>query len=303
MSLPDEYLVYPHRAYGMDQDHYAWRPVQDRAPIRWPNGAAVAAMVVVPLEFHRLDPLGKPFKPPGAMVTPYPDLRHYTTRDYGLRVGAFRILKVLKAAGIKATFPVNAVLLTRVKPLIDAILADGHEIAAYGLSADQIHWSGLEPGVEVGWIAQTRAAFDAAGLKPRTWMSPARQQSFATLDLIAEAGFDICLDWEQDSVPVPMKTAHGTVMAAPVSNELDDRLLLIDRRQGEDEWATQVLEAGAYMAAEAPKVGGQVLGFTLTPYIAGLPFRMHAVRRILEMLGADKAVWAATATGIVDAAS
>ena len=101
MPLPDEHLIYPHRSYGMDQDRYAWRPVTQRAPIALPSGAAVAAMIVVPIEHHPLNPPGKPFKHPGAMVTPYPDLRHYTTRDYGNRVGVYRILEVLKAAGMK----------------------------------------------------------------------------------------------------------------------------------------------------------------------------------------------------------
>jgi allantoinase len=300
MSLPDDYLVYPKRAYGMDQDRYPWRSSINRPKVAWPGSAALACMIVVPLEFHMLNPSGKPFKHPGAMATPYPDLRHYTTRDYGNRIGAFRILRALKAAGLKGTFPVNAVLLSRVRPLIDAILEDGHEIAAYGVDTDHIHWSGLEQGVEKEWVEETRAAFTAIGLSPRVWMSPARQQSFQTLDLIAAAGFNICLDWEQDSVPVSMNTSAGDVTAVPLSNELDDRSLLIDRRQTEDEWADQVIEAAAYMVAEAPRFGGQALGFTLTPYVAGQPFRIAALRHLLARLASDPLIWSARASQIAD---
>lgn len=300
MPVPDEYLAYPNRAYGADQQRYPWRLSADRTPIVLPWKAAVAAMIVVPLEFHMLTPRGEPFKHPGAMVTPYPDLRHFTTRDYGNRVGVFRILRELKAAGLTATFPINATLLPRVRPLIEALIEDGHEIAAYGVDTDHIHWAGLEDGVERRWVETTRSAFDKAGLKPRTWMSPARHQSFATLDLIAEAGFDICLDWEQDSVPVPMKTAAKDVLAVPLSTELDDRILLNDRRQTEAEWADQVLEATRFLKREAHRFGGQVLGFSLTPYIAGQPFRTWALRKILAALGSDAEVWAATASQIAD---
>lgn len=302
MALPEDYLTYPHRSYGMDQTLYPWRPATERPKIAWPDGKVAAAMIVVPLEFHRLNPQGKPFKHPGAMQTTYPDLRHFTTRDYGNRVGVFRILDALKARGLKAVFPINAVLLERARPLVEAILADGHEIAAYGWEADYIHWSGLEPGVEVEWIGRTRDAFDRAGLKPRAWMSPARQQSFQTLELIAEAGFDICLDWEQDTVPVPMQTDKGVVWAAPLSNELDDRTLLTVRLQTEDEWADQVLEAIRLHKAEADRFGGQVVGFTLTPYVSGLPFRMKSVRRVLDGLAKDDAVWTAGVSEIVEAA-
>lgn len=301
MYLPENYLTYPHRSYGMDQDRYGWRPVQDRPPIAWPNGARVAAMIVVPIEHHSLTPPGKPFKHPGAMVTPYPDLRHYTTRDYGNRVGVYRILKALKAQGLKATFPINADQLARLRPLVDAVLEDGHEIAAYGLSTEHIHFGGLDRETEAAWVAQVRARFDAAGLEPRAWLSPARQQSFATLDLIAAAGFDLCLDWEQDEVPVAMRTDAGTVTALPLSNELDDRALMIDRRQTEQEWASQVLEACDYLKSDFDRFGGRVLGFTLTPYVTGQPFRISALRRILSALAEDPKVWTATASQIAEA--
>jgi peptidoglycan/xylan/chitin deacetylase (PgdA/CDA1 family) len=300
MSLPEEYLRYPHRRYGMDQSRYEWR-TRDQAPmIAWPGEKKVAAMIVAPVEFHMLNPSAKPFKHPGAMQTPYPDLRHYTTRDYGNRVGAFRILDALKRHDLKATFAVNAVLLNRIRPLIDAIGADGHEIAAYGWDTDSIHWNGLERRDEEALIQRVRHAFDAAGLRPRTWMSPARQQSAATLDLIRAQGFDICLDWEMDNVPLPVRTEAGNVVCAPLSNELDDRKLLIDQRQTEAEWRDQIVEAARLLASEHARYGGQVLSFTLTPYVIGQPFRIWALEETLAVLAKNSAIWCATASAIVD---
>jgi peptidoglycan/xylan/chitin deacetylase (PgdA/CDA1 family) len=236
------------------------------------------------------------------MVTPYPDLRHYTTRDYGNRVGVFRILDELAKAGLHATFPINADQLTRLAPLVEAIENEGHEIAAYGRSPEHIHWTGLDAGVERQWVAEVRASFAAAGLSPRTWLSPARQQSYATLDLLAEAGFDICLDWEQDDTPTPMTTPSGVVTGVPLFNELDDRILMIDRRQSEEDWARQILEARDYLKADAERFGGRVLGFTLTPYVSGQPFRISTLRGVLADLAGDAQVWSATASQIVAAA-
>jgi len=300
MPLPDDHLIYPHRRSGMDQSLYGWRPVGDRPRARWPGDRSVAVMIVIPVEWHMLDPSGKPFKHPGAMQTPWPDLRHYTTRDYGPRVGAFRLLRALKEAGLNATVPVNAIALDRYRPLVEAAVADGHEIAAHGWSTDAIHHSGLTDDEERVLVGQTREAFARAGLSPRTWLSPARQQSFRTLALIAEAGFDVCLDWEQDEVPIEMATDAGVVRAVPLSNELDDRTLLIDRRQTEEAWADQLLEAASFLKADAGADDRRVLGFTLTPYVTGQPFRMGAVRRALQGLAADPAVWSATATEIAD---
>lgn len=300
-GLPDDHMTYPHRAYGMDQALYPWRPAAARHPAAWPQDRALAACVVVLIEHHSLTPRGRPFKHPGAMQTPYPDLRHYTSRDYGNRVGVYRILNALKSAGIHATFPVNACVLARYPSLVDAIAADGHEIAACGVSADDIHWSGLEAGEEERLVAGTRAAFERAGHAPRTWMSPARQQSFDTPHLIRAAGFDICLDWEQDSTPVLMTTRSGGLWALPVLNELDDRRLLIDQRQSEEDWARQIVTARDALIREASRSGGQTLAFTLTPYVTGQPFRIAALRRMLAGLGAHESVWATTAGGMIEA--
>jgi peptidoglycan/xylan/chitin deacetylase (PgdA/CDA1 family) len=298
MSLPPDYLTYRNRRRGMDHDWYDWRLSVDRPKAALPGGRNLACLIVVPLEFHRLNPEGKPFKHPGAMQTPYPDLRHYTTRDYGLRVGAFRIVRELRAAGLKAVFPVNATLLPRVRPLLDAVAAEGHEIAAYGWDADCLHYGGMDGELEERRIMEVRRAFREAGLAPRTWMSPARSQSRHTLDLIKRSGFDICLDWEVDNVPVAFRTDAGPVTCLPLFNELDDRKLLIDNRQTESEWRDQILEAAAQTKAEYDRSGTQILSFTLTPYIAGQPFRIWALREVLTALGGDRAVWSATATEI-----
>lgn len=303
MTLPEDYLVYPHRRYGYEHDRYEWRIAAAGPRYKWPQSCSVALLVVMPLEFFPLNPSGKPFKHPGAMVTPYPDLRHYTSRDYGNRVGAFRILSCLAEAGVKATVPVNGALLTRIRPLIDAIRDGGHEIAAHGWDTDAIHWSGLDEAKEREYIARTCDAFDAAGLKPRSWLSPARQQSFVTLDLVREAGFDVCLDWESDKVPLKMTTSHGPIWSVPLMNELDDRMLLIARTQSEEEWGRQIVEAVDYTDSIAIDEAGGVVSFTLTPYITGQPFRVAPMRALLNRLGKDKRVWSTTASALADTAA
>ena len=76
MTLPADYLRYPHRRYGIDNDRYEWSILPRRAPVVWPGGARVALWVVPMLEFFPLDQPSEPFRAPGGMVTPYPDLRH-----------------------------------------------------------------------------------------------------------------------------------------------------------------------------------------------------------------------------------
>ena len=301
MTLPENYTSYPNRKHGQDHERYPWVPVVRRDKTSLKGGQSLAVAIIAPLEYFMLNPSGEPFKHPGAMATPYPDLRHYTTRDYGNRVGAFRLLKAFGDAGVTATFAANAVLLERARPLIDAIVEAGHEIAAHGVDTDSIHWGGVDPDTEKRYVDDTRAAFDKAGLSPRAWMSPARQQGFHTPDLVRAAGFDICLDWEIDRAPVLMQTSAGAMNAFPVLNELDDRFLLTTKHQPEDVWRDQILEAAAMMKAEAPQYGAGAFGFAMTPYIAGLPYRMWAVREILAALASDQDIMLDAVSTITDA--
>lgn len=280
MPLPDDYLIYPHRQHGFDNPHYGWDPADRRAPIALEYGIKSIATIIVPVEFFPLNPPSVPFKHPGAMKTPYPDLRHFTTRDYGNRIGIYRLLRAFDARRIKATFAVNAEIAKRYPPLLEAILAGGHEIAAYGVSTAHIHHDGLSEADERALIADTRAAFPDA----KTWMSPARNESYRTLDLLTEAGFEICLDWEADQRPLPFKTNSSPIWTVPHYGELGDFKLLIDRSQSEDAWQTQIIEAAAYHIALHETEGASAWAFTMTPYVLGQPFRMQAVQQTLDAL-------------------
>jgi hypothetical protein len=92
-----------------------------------------------------------------------------------------------------------------------------------------------------------------------------------------------------------MRTKAGEVAAVPLSNELDDRTLLIDKRQSEAEWSTQIRAAVTYLSADG-HADGRVLGFTLTPYVAGQPFRLLEVEGLLAWLAAEPHVKAVTAS-------
>ncbi|MCC5997240.1 MAG: polysaccharide deacetylase family protein [Oceanicaulis sp.] len=301
MSLDPTYLDYPRRGYGQDMDRYDWALAKDRAPVRLASGAQVAAMIVVACEHHVIDPKKSPFAHPHGMVTPFPDLRHFTSRDYGNRVGVFRILEALRARGLTATFALSSALLERAAPLVDAILNDGHEIAAAGLHGDAIHHSGLSEDEERAMIGQVHEAFAAAGLEPTAWLSPARQQSFNTPDLLTEAGFTRVLDWESDSVPLNLRTANGPLAALPLFNELEDFKLLVERKQDEALWTRQILEAKDFLKSEHASRGASVLGFQLTPFVAGQPFRISALEALLDGFAGDEAVWCAGAGDIIGA--
>jgi peptidoglycan/xylan/chitin deacetylase (PgdA/CDA1 family) len=297
LPLPDHYLTYPHRREGMDQDLYGWDPLPGRPKATLANGKRAAAVILVPCAFFPLDPPAEPFKHPAGMKTPYPDLRHYTTRDYGNRVGVFRILRELAAAKLSATFCVDAATARRTPPLLRAIEEGGHEIAAHGVSSAHIHHAALSEDDERALIAETRDALPNAV----SWLSPARNQSFRTSALLAEAGFRVNLDFEADNRPHNLSTENGKLTAIPHYGELADELLLAARSQSEAEWRTQILTAADDHLHRYREEGATAFAFTLTPYIAGQPFRITALREILSGLAAKEDLSVMTAAACADA--
>lgn len=276
--MDKSYLEYPKRGYGQDHNFYDWQMAKDRPKLRWKNSAKVAICFIVPLEFFPLNPSGKPFKHPGAMKTPYPDLRHFTVRDYGNRVGVYRILDALAAAAVRASFAVNGEIARRYPALLEAVATQKHEVVAHGFSTDALHHDGLDQKEELDFISETLDCFDPV---PKGWLSPARNQSSRTLPFLTKSKLSYCLDWEMNQGPQMARTESGDISLIPNSYELSDFTLLHTRGQTEESWLTQIKSAIDLLVEEHDRFGSQMLGLTLTPYVIGQPFRIWALRALL----------------------
>ena len=303
MALDPDYLTYPLRRYGMDHDRYEWSMLSRRAPVAWPGGARVALWVNVAVQFFPLNQSGKPFAPPGGMRTPYPDLRHFTLRDYGNRVGLFRCIESLDAAGITPTFSVNAAMVERCPQLIDRLNRRGNEILASSWHMDTLHHGGMAMEDEAELIGRSLAVLREAADSPVVgWLSPARSQSQNTPDLLAAEGIRYMGDWINDDMPYPFATQHGELIALPLSLELDDQFIIGSNLHSEWEYAQQAKDACDYLLAEAEASGqGRLLALSIHPWLMGQPHRIAALESVLDHLAAQPGIWSASAAEIVAA--
>lgn len=299
MSLDQQYLEYPKRRKGYDHDLYSWSAIHERTPVQWPGDRDVAVWLCVSLEWFPIIPSDDPFRAPGHMVTPYPDYRHYTAREYGTRVGVYRLMKAFEKLGIKASFATNGAIADRYPELVREIADAGHEIIAHSTDMNGAIASGIGHEREKILIEKTLHSLEiVTGVKPKGWLSVARSQSFETTDLLKNAGLDYCCDWVNDELPYRF---NNGLINLPLNHELSDRQIVTVQQQSVDSYAVSMQDAFAWLAKEAQQFGGRMLPLHITPYIMGLPYRIGGFEALLADLVARPQAWFATGAEIVSA--
>lgn len=222
MTRPDAYLEYRRRRPGMDHDRYDWSILPRRRPVRWPGGARVALWVVV-LDSYRPDAPKPPFLPPGTPIRPHFDYMEWSLRDYGHRVGVFRVLATLSKYGIPPTTAVASDLCVRAPGLVQEITGGGGEVIGHGLASNVVLHEGLRADEERHLIAEALDTLrGATGQQVVGWLSPGTSESFRTPDLLAEHGIEYVCDWVNDDLPYPFRAGSRTIHAMPYSWEAND---------------------------------------------------------------------------------
>ena len=91
-----------------DPQLFEYSPIPDRPRLTWPGDARIAVWVAPNVEFYELLPPDNPAR--RAWPRGQPDVAAYSYRDYGNRVGIWRILDVLGAHGIRGSVALNVAL-------------------------------------------------------------------------------------------------------------------------------------------------------------------------------------------------
>lgn len=303
VSLDDSYLEYPHRSYGMDHDRYDWSLLHQRKPVQWPDGKKVALWINIALEFFPLDMPAKPFKALGGTVTSYPDLRHFTLRDYGNRIGIFRVADAIESAGInKVTVGFNSKVAERYPYLMNFVTSKGWEVMAYGVDMASLHYTGLDSKKEKAAVNESVSCLrKMSGQAVKGWWSPARSESWDTPDYIASEGIEYFCDWINDDMPYLFHTKLGDIIAMPHQHWIDDAMCYLHYKHREEDFVDQVKDQFDHVYAESKNQGGRIMSITIHPWASGQPHRIKALEEALWYIGTHNDVWNATGAEIMQA--
>ena len=278
---------------GMDNPWYDFVPFPKRPRLNWPGNARVASFVLLHLEYWELMPDEASVRDPrhvGEFGSFTPDYRTWTQRDYGNRVGIFRVLDVLDRYQIRAGVAVNALAAELYPYLIEQFKRRKYEFIAHGHSANRMISSKMSEAEEKAEIANSIAAIEkAAGVRPTGWLGQDYGESRRTPQLLADAGLDYVLDWPNDDQPYPMKVGRKFV-SMPNQPEWDDVQQLWLRRIPTTRYPDLVGEAFELLHHE----GGQVFSLSIHPWLMGMAHRIKYLDEALRRIERFGNVWHAT---------
>ena len=276
---------------------YGYSPITRRPDYAWPNGARLAVYVALGVEDYRFGEGLTEDILPGASK---PDFVNTSWRDYGNRVGGFRLLDRFASLGIVPAILLNTEVYDHAPDLLDAARRLGAEMVGHGLTnSDTL--AGRDEADEAAYlkaVADRIAAHE--GAPPRGWSSPWLAQTERTFDLLGEAGYSYLLDLRLDDQPVWLRTRGRPLLALPYGLELNDSSTVIGRGAGADEFARMIVDEFEELLAAAEE-RPLVMSIVVHSFISGAPFRLRALTRALRHIaGRRERVWLATPGAIAD---
>jgi allantoinase len=279
-------------AYGP----FPYSPIIHRPRLTWPNGANVALWVIPNIEFFSLEekvPAGS-----GGTGAPVPDIPSWSARDYGNRVGVFRLMQVLDRHGIRATVALNADLCAQ----HPAIIEEGQKRSWEWMGHNESNTRRLNeapPGEEPRIIHDALATIaKATGKRPLGWLGSGLQETWDTLDLLAAEGCRYVCDWTNDDQPYIMTLDGGrSLVSVPYSHEINDKPVFERAHRTAAEFQDMICRQFDVLYREGAE-SGRVMAIAIHPYLTGVPHRIDAFDQALAYICRHDRVWKATGTEI-----
>ncbi|QNA85876.1 polysaccharide deacetylase family protein [Sphingomonas sp. So64.6b] len=277
----------------MDNALYDYSPIVTRPRLDWPNAARVAFYVGVNIEHYEIDKPSTSIFAGTAKLKPDP--LNYGWRDYGVRVGIWRMIEALDRYGLRASVLLNADVCARYPQIIDAGRARDWAWVAHGRN-NSIFQADMTIEQERAYLAEVVATITAAtGKRITGWMGPALTETFETPGLLKELGLSYVLDWCADDQPFPLNVPG--MISVPYSVELNDVMLFTGHGLSGEEFYRTVVDQFDQLYRDAEQ-GGRVMALCLHPFVINQPFRHKYLEKALAYIAGHEGVWLTTSDDI-----
>jgi len=283
-----------------DYGPFPYSAINRRPKWMWPNGARLALWVVPNLEWFSLKtPIAShPWEKAKEQQTP--GVRQWGQRDYGNRVGVFRMMEVLDRHGIRATATTNADICDHHPEIIEDAVKLGWEFMGHNRT-NTTRLNAVPVEEEHALIRYcTEKLTRATGRKPLGWLGSGLTETWNTLDYLAAEGYKYVSDWVNDDQPYKMSVNGKQLVYMPYSYEINDSAQAANRFATGDEFGKMMRDAFDVLYREGAS-SARVMAICLHPFIIGQPARSAPFDAALEYICGHEGIWKATGDEIVDA--
>jgi peptidoglycan/xylan/chitin deacetylase (PgdA/CDA1 family) len=256
-------------------------PINKRPDYSWPGGKRLAAHFAVNIE-HFAFGRGETGMVPAA-ETPPPDHRNFCWKDYGLRVGVWRIFDLLDELKLPAHHLINTAVYDYAPEIFEKIRERGDEVVGHGRTNSERPGLGWEDDERRLILEVTETIARHEGKPPSGWMAPWMSQSHVTPDLLKAAGYGYLMDWPLDDQPIWLRTKAGPILSVPYPMEINDAPAMIQRRHSATEFTDMIIDQFEQLLKQSEQQP-LVFGASLHAQIAGQPFRLRQTERALRYI-------------------
>jgi allantoinase len=277
---------------------FPYSPIVDRPRLTWPNGARVALWVIPNCEIFALDETVPSTAHHGFVP---PDVPTFAIRDYGNRVGIFRLMEVFDRYGIRATVALNSNLCAAHPQIIEKGKARGWEWMGHNATNTR-RLKDIPPDEERAFIHSVLDTIEkSTGTRPAGWLGSSLQETWNTLEHLADGGVQYVADWVNDDQPYEMNLeGNRRMVSLPYSWYINDKPAYDTEHCTADQFRDMICRQFDTLYREGAE-SGRVMAIALHPYLSGLPFRIGAIDGALDYICRHEGVWRATGAEIVQA--
>jgi peptidoglycan/xylan/chitin deacetylase (PgdA/CDA1 family) len=259
---------------------YNYSSLPNRAQYEWPNGTKLAVYVAMNIEaFSYGEGKGAAIAPPEQAMS------HsiYSWRDYGNRIGFWRLMDMFDDLKIPVQHQINTAIYDECPDIPERIRSRNDEFLGHGYTNSE-EQGGLSEQKEKNLIDECTATITKhEGKAPTGWMSPWLSNSETTMDLLQEAGYRYVMDWTMDDQPIWIKTRGGRLLSMPYPVEANDNRGIVWYRYTSSEFTDMLIDNFDEMLEQTQRDGHPlVCPISLHPFVVGRPYRIRQLRRALE---------------------
>lgn len=267
-----------------------------RPVLKLPNNARVAVWVVMNVEHFSFGKQGTAIQ---SDLNSYPEIANYGWRDYGNRVGIWRLFDLFAELEIPVTAAVNGEICTLYPEIITAMQKHRWEVMAHGLNNSKGH-SGMDREAEIEIIDKTLGLLEEATKKtPKGWLTPEFSITESTFELLYSAGILYTADWVNDDQPYWYSLPNGRLLAIPYTLETNDITLCLNNRFSGAEFAQAIQDQFDQLWLDGESQA-RVMTISLHPFIVGQPLRLKYLKQCLLHIKNQPNTWLTTGEGIYE---